>query len=72
MTENDNLNIRNGSKQGFRGSWDRHFRESDMKCFPLRKMDGVQIGGGYISADYCEVKYALNEGRKLDLKAPGY
>ena len=36
----------------------------------LSEADGwVEINSGYISADYCEVKYALNEGRKLDLKA---
>lgn len=28
----------------------------------------VQITSGYISADYVEVKYALNEARKMDLK----
>lgn len=29
----------------------------------------VQTTSGYISADYVEVKYALNEARKMDLKA---
>lgn len=29
----------------------------------------VQIPSGYISSDYVELKYALNEARKLDLKA---
>ena len=29
----------------------------------------VQIEEGYISADYCNVVYALNEARKMDLKA---
>lgn len=29
----------------------------------------VKIAGGYISADYVTVQYALNEARKLDLKA---
>lgn len=29
----------------------------------------VQTTGGYISSDYVEVKYALNEARKMDLKA---
>lgn len=29
----------------------------------------IQIPSGYISADYAEVKYALNEARKMDLKA---
>lgn len=29
----------------------------------------VQTTGGYISADFVEVKYALNEARKMDLKA---
>ena len=36
----------------------------------LGQQDGwIQIEEGYISADYAEVKYALNEGRKMDLKA---
>ena len=36
----------------------------------LGQQDGwSQIEEGYISADYAEVKYALNEGRKMDLKA---
>lgn len=36
----------------------------------LGQQDGwIQIEEGYISADYVEVKYALNEGRKMDLKA---
>lgn len=67
MTENDNLNIRSGAS-----------KDSEIvgQALPgeryevLSEEDGwVQIGGGYISADYCKVKYALNEGRKLDLKA---
>lgn len=29
----------------------------------------IQISSGYISADYAEIKYALNEARKLDLRA---
>ncbi len=29
----------------------------------------VQTTGGYISSDYVEVRYALNEARKMDLKA---
>lgn len=34
------------------------------------QLDGwVQIPSGYVSADYVEVKYALNEARKMDLKA---
>ncbi len=34
----------------------------------LDELDGwVQITSGYISADYVEVKYALNEARELDL-----
>ncbi len=34
----------------------------------LDELDGwVQISSGYISADYVEVKYALNEARELDL-----
>ena len=36
----------------------------------LGQQDGwIQIEEGYISADYAEAKYALNEGRKMDLKA---
>lgn len=36
----------------------------------LGQQDGwIQIPSGYISSDYAEVKYALNEARKLDLKA---
>ena len=29
----------------------------------------IQISSGYISADYAEIKYALNEARKLDMRA---
>ncbi len=67
MTENDNLNIRSDAST-----------DADVvgQALPaeryevLSEEDGwVQINSGYISADYCEVKYALNEGRKLDLKA---
>ncbi len=67
MTENDNLNIRSEAST-----------DADIvgQALPaeryevLSEEDGwVQINSGYISADYCEVKYALNEGRKLDLKA---
>lgn len=36
----------------------------------LGQTDGwIQIEEGYISADYAEVSYSLNEGRKLDMKA---
>ncbi|MBS6953257.1 MAG: SH3 domain-containing protein [Enterocloster asparagiformis] len=36
----------------------------------LGQQDGwIQIEEGYISADYAQVKYALNEGRKMDMKA---
>lgn len=36
----------------------------------LNQVDGwIQIPSGYISADYAEVKLALNEARKMDLKA---
>lgn len=31
--------------------------------------DWVKISSGYLSAEYVEVRYALNEARKLDLKA---
>lgn len=67
MTENDNLNIRSGPSKD---------AEIVGQALPaeryevLSEADGwVGINSGYISADYCEVKYALNEGRKLDLKA---
>ena len=67
MTENDNLNIRSGPSKD---------AEIVGQALPaeryevLYEADGwVEINSGYISADYCEVKYALNEGRKLDLKA---
>lgn len=36
----------------------------------LGQQDGwIQIEEGYISADYADVSYSLNEGRKLDMKA---
>lgn len=36
----------------------------------LDQIDGwIQIPSGYISSDYAEVKYALNEARTMDLKA---
>ena len=67
MTENDNLNIRSSPSKD---------AEIVGQALPaeryevLSEADGwVEINSGYISADYCEVKYALNEGRKLDLKA---
>ena len=67
MTENDNLNIRSGPSKD---------AEIVGQALPaeryevLSEADGwVEINSGYISADYCGVKYALNEGRKLDLKA---
>ena len=67
MTENDNLNIRSGPSKD---------AEIVGQALPAERYevfseaDGwVEINSGYISADYCEVKYALNEGRKLDLKA---
>ena len=67
MTENDNLNIRSEASKD---------AEIVGQALPaeryevLSEADGwVEINSGYISADYCEVKYALNEGRKLDLKA---
>ena len=67
MTENDNLNIRSGPSKD---------AEIVGQALPaeryevLSEADGwVEINSGYISADYCEVKYALNEGRTLDLKA---
>jgi cell wall-associated NlpC family hydrolase len=34
-----------------------------------REGDWIRIEEGYISADYVDVQYALNEARKLDLKA---
>ena len=67
MTENDNLNIRSGPSKD---------AEIVGQALPaeryevLSEADGwVEINSGYISADYCEVKYAINEGRKLYLKA---
>ncbi len=67
MTENDNLNIRSEA------STDAQIVGQALpaeRYEVLSEEDGwIQINGGYISADYCEVKYALNEGRKLDLKA---
>ena len=32
----------------------------------------VQTTGGYISSDYVEVRYALNEARKMDLEGHGH
>ena len=29
----------------------------------------IQISSGYISTDYAEIKYALNEARKLDMRS---
>ena len=67
MTENDNLNIRSEA------STDAQIVGQALpaeRYEVLSEEDGwIQINGGYISADYCEVKYVLNEGRKLDLKA---
>ena len=67
MTENDNLSIRSEA------STDAQIVGQALpaeRYEVLSEEDGwIQINGGYISADYCEVKYALNEGRKLDLKA---
>ncbi len=67
MTENDNLNIRSEA------STDAQIVGQALpaeRYEVLSEEDGwIQINSGYISADYCEVKYALNEGRKLDLKA---
>ena len=67
MTENDNLNIRSEA------STDAQIVGQALpaeRYEVLSEEDGwIQINGGYISADYCEVKYALNEGRKLDLNA---
>ena len=67
MTENDNLNIRSGPSKD---------AEIVGQALPAERYEVlseadvcVEINSGYISADYCEVKYALNEGRKLDLKA---
>lgn len=36
----------------------------------VNQMEGwIEIPSGYISSDYAEVKYALNEARKMDLKS---
>ncbi len=46
--------------------WDRFCRMSATEV--LEELDGwVKIPSGYISTDYVEVKYALNEARELDL-----
>lgn len=67
MTENDNLNIRSEASKDAQIVGQALPAE---RYEVLSEEDGwIQINGGYISADYCEVKYALNEGRKLDLKA---
>lgn len=67
MTENDNLNIRSGPSKDAEIVGQALLAE---RYEVLSEADGwVEINSGYISADYCEVKYALNEGRKLDLKA---
>lgn len=67
MTENDNLNIRSEASTDAQIVGQAIPAE---RYEVLSEEDGwIQINGGYISADYCEVKYALNEGRKLDLKA---
>lgn len=64
----DNLNIRNAPEldpsnvvgQALKGE----------RYVVLGQQDGwIQIEEGYISADYAEVSYTLNEGRKLDMKA---
>ena len=35
----------------------------------LGQQDGwIQISDGYISSDYVDIRYALNEARKLDLR----
>ena len=67
MTENDNLNIRSEASKDAQIVGQALPAE---RYEVLSEEDGwIQINSGYISADYCEVKYALNEGRKLDLKA---
>ena len=67
MTENDNLNIRSEASKDAQIVGQALPAE---RYEVLSEENGwIQINGGYISADYCEVKYALNEGRKLDLKA---
>ena len=32
-------------------------------------MAGYKISGGYISADYAEKRFCMNEANKLDMKA---
>ena len=42
----------------------------DERYAVLGQEDGwIQIDGGYISADYADIAYSLDEGRKLDMKA---
>lgn len=69
-TENDNLNIRSEPVVDEDGSNIVGQALTNERYEVLSEQDGwIQINSGYISAEFCTVKYALNEGRKLDLKA---
>ena len=64
----DNVNIRQTPELGL----DNVVAQAllDERYEVVSQEDGwVQTTGGYISSDYVEVKYALNEARKMDLKA---
>ena len=64
----DNVNIRQTPELGL----DNVVAQAllDARYEVVSQEDGwVQTTGGYISSDYVEVKYALNEARKMDLKA---
>ena len=63
----DNLNIRKeaNTTSDVVGQWLLNERYE-----VIDQLDGwVQIPSGYMSADYVKLEYALNEARKLDLKA---
>ena len=64
----DNVNIRQTPELGL----DNVVAQAllDERYEVVSQEDGwVQTTGGYISSDYVEVRYALNEARKMDLKA---
>ncbi len=68
VEDNESLNIRSSPEVdpanivGQAVAGDRYMVEE--------QLDGwIKIAGGYISADYADVKLSLNEARKMDLKA---
>ena len=68
MVTADNVNIRQTPELGP----DNVVAQAllDERYEVVSQEDGwVQTTGGYISSDYVEVRYALNEARKMDLKA---